>query len=217
MTVGAQRDVNTGTVPCRAAPPPPPPLTLAFYDVDGQPLERRALDTCLAKGPDRLVGQASGLGAGPLHTEYARVRRLAQLAVALGVFSQGGRCALLVQEVIGDLEGEADPFAVVADRLQVKWLQAPDPSAQALIKSSTWPPTMPWGPAASESSATSTALSAADSPNPCASSATTQLARGTIAAAAMVARSVPNARWQVGRPRRQSSSSIQGRSSCTRE
>ncbi len=87
MTSGGQRDVNTGAGPC-PGPRPPPTLTLAFHDVDGQPLERWALDTRPAKCLGRFFSQAPGLGARPLHTEHARVRRLAELAVATGVLAR---------------------------------------------------------------------------------------------------------------------------------
>ena len=82
-----------------------------------QPLERGAFDTRSLKRLDSLFGQAPGLSTRPLNTEHPGVRRLAQLAVTLGVLAQGGGGALLVQDVIGDLKGEPDPGAVVGDRL----------------------------------------------------------------------------------------------------
>jgi hypothetical protein len=89
----------------------------------------------------------------------------------------------------------------------------PEPAASRSI---AWPPTMPHGPAASATIRIAASLRAA-SAGSAGSRAISANASVSRASPARIAWPSPKTTWLVGRPRRSVSSSIAGRSSCTRE
>src|SRR6476619_6902794 len=85
-----------------------------FDDVASQLAQEVSLVAVARQVADRLVDQRPGLQAGGIDAHQADESRLARACVLAQRLAGGSFVALYIEQVVGDLEGEADVARIIA-------------------------------------------------------------------------------------------------------